>query len=989
VEGDGEIRGQIQLGSAHLVPMRSGLQATSRDFGNDNLPPVLDPIGNQTVNEGATLTFTISATDPSNDPLIFSAGNLPLGATFDPATRIFSWTPTEVQGPGTFSSITFAVSDNHNNADSETISIAVNEVNQTPVLDAIGNRTVQVGATLSFTVTATDPDLPANLFTLSSSALSTGATFDVGTGLFSWAPTAGQVGDTSLTFTVMDNGTPVRSDFEDVLITVTAAPVVNQPPEVNDQSYAVAENRANGTVVGAIAATDLDVGQVLSYAVTGTAFAVDAITGQITVANSALLNFETTPSFTLTATVTDNGTPNLSDMAVITINLADINEAPALGAIGNQTVDELATLNFLATATDVDAAQTATFTLDAAAVGLGATIDATTGAFSWTPTEAQGAGIYDITITVVDNGTPQLSDSETIQIQVNEVNVAPVLGAIGDRTVDEGTLLAFTITGTDTDLPANTLTFSASGLPTGANFDPATRTFSWTPTEAQGPGVFTGMTFTVIDGQGGTDSETISITVNEVNVAPVLGAIGNQTVQVGQPLTFTVTATDADLPANGLVLSSSALPTGATFDANTGVFSWTPTAGQVGDTGLTFTVTDTGSPVLSDSETLTITVTAEPNQNPVAVNDGSYAATEDQLLTVLAAQGVLANDSDPNSDPLSVTLLQQAVNGVVTLASNGGFTYQPTANVNGSDSFSYTLNDGRGGTATATVSLTVAAVNDAYTTNKNTALTMTALGVLVNDTDVDSTALTASLVSGPANGTLTLDANGGFIYTSNLNFTGTDSFTYRANDGQVNSANLATVTLTVTEPAASFTVAPPTLEFQGTVDGPNQEAGVTIANTGTTDLTVTWQDSIFWLVATSGDVVTIAPGASADISHTASMARLTAGVYTGTATVSSGSVTELIPVTLTVTEPAVSFTVAPPTLEFQGTVDGRGYYCCDWDKHDDRHDRFDGYRNHRHREDSYHSDDTDGRSGHDSSCEPQYVIPCSKPWVHEFVRGRG
>jgi VCBS repeat-containing protein len=617
VEGDGEIRGQIQLGPAHLVPMRSGLQATSRDFGNDNLPPVLDPIGNQTVNEGANLTFTISATDPSNDSLIFSAGNLPLGATFDPATRIFSWTPTEAQGPDTFSDITFSVSDNHNNADSETISIAVNEVNQAPILGAIGNKIVQVGQTLSFTVTATDADLPANLLTLSSSAVPTGATFDANTGQFSWTPTAGQTGDTSLTFTVTDNGTPQLSDSETITLTVTAEP--NQLPEVNDQSFTLAENSANGAVVGTILATDPDVGQALSYLLTGTAFAVNPTTGQITVADSALLNFETTPTFTLTATVTDNGTPTLSDTAVITINLIDVNEAPVLDTIGNKLIDELATLSFLATATDVDAGQTATFTLDAASLALGATINATTGAFSWTPTEAQGPNTYNVTITVTDNGTPQLSDSETIQIQVNEVNVDPVLGAIGNQTVDEGATLTFTIAATDADLPGNLLTYSASGLPAGATFNTTTRTFSWTPTEAQGPGVFTGIVFTVNDGQGGTDSETIQITVNEVNQAPILGAIGNRTLQVGQTLNFTVTATDPDLPANVLTLSSTTVPTGATFDANTGLFSWVPTAGQAGDTSLTFTVMDNGTPQLSDSETITLTVTAETGGFPQPV----------------------------------------------------------------------------------------------------------------------------------------------------------------------------------------------------------------------------------------------------------------------------------------------------------------------------------------------------------------------------------
>ena len=103
------------------------------------------------------------------------------------------------------------------------------------------------------------------------------------------------------------------------------------------------------------------------------------------------------------------------------------------------------------------------------------------------------------------------------------------------------------------------------------------------------------------------------------------------------------------------------------------------------------------------------------------------------------------------------------------------------------------------------MTLNVTAVNDAaggrrrrpYTTAEDTALTVPAPGVLANDTDADGNALTAALVTGPAHGTLTLNANGSFTYTPAANYNGADSFTYRANDGTANS-NTATVTLNVT-----------------------------------------------------------------------------------------------------------------------------------------------------------------------------------------------
>src|SRR4051812_12193365 len=134
------------------------------------------------------------------------------------------------------------------------------------------------------------------------------------------------------------------------------------------------------------------------------------------------------------------------------------------------------------------------------------------GAFTWTPSEAQGPGTYRFTVVVTDDGTPNLADSEEISVTVNEVNVAPVLGAIGNSTVDEEALFSFTATATDHDVPANTLTFSlANGatscgsvtsrtVPRGASTTPG-GAFTWTPSEAQGPGTYR---FTVVVTDDGT-----------------------------------------------------------------------------------------------------------------------------------------------------------------------------------------------------------------------------------------------------------------------------------------------------------------------------------------------------------------------------------------------------------------------------------------------------------------------------------------------------
>ena len=205
-------------------------------------------------------------------------------------------------------------------------------------------------------------------------------------------------------------------------------------------------------------------------------------------------------------------------------------------------------LTFTATATDEDVpAQTLTFSLVGAPTG--ATINGSTGAFTWTPTEAQGPGSYPFTVQVCDNAAAPLCDTELITVTVSEVNVAPILATIGNRSVAELALLTFTATATDADLPAQPLTFSLLSAPTGASINGSTGVFTWTPTEAQGPGSYP---FTVQVCDNATSplcaTELITVTVSEVNVAPILATIGNRSVAELVLLTFTATATDATYP---------------------------------------------------------------------------------------------------------------------------------------------------------------------------------------------------------------------------------------------------------------------------------------------------------------------------------------------------------------------------------------------------------------------------------------------------------
>ncbi|HET9252233.1 MAG TPA: putative Ig domain-containing protein, partial [Candidatus Eisenbacteria bacterium] len=723
-----------------------------------NVAPVLGTIGNRTVNEGALLSFTATATDadvPANT-LTFSLGaGAPAGAAIT-AGGAFTWTPTEAQGPGNYP-ITVIVTDNGTPAlnDTEAITVTVNEVNQAPVLGAIGNRTVNEGVLLSFTATATDADVPANTLTFSLSAgAPAGAAITAG-GAFTWTPTEAQ-GPGNYPITVNVSAGAGGTDSEAITVTVNE---VNLAP-----------------VLAAIGNRTVNEGSLLSFTATATDADLPANTltfslGAGAPAGAAITaggNFTWTPSeaqggstFPITVIVTDNGTPALNDTETIQVTVNEFNNPPVVNAIANQTVNEGVLLALTATATDSDVpAQTITFSLGAGAPA-GAAITAG-GNFTWTPSEAQGPGNYSITVQATDNGTPAQTGSTSFSVTVNEVNQAPILAAIGDKTVAEGSLLSFTATATDADLPAQTLTFSLSaGAPAGAAIT-AGGNFTWTPTEAQGPGAYP-ITVNVSDGAGGTDSEAITVTVTEVNLAPVLAAIGNKTVAEGTLLSFTATATDADVPANTLTFSLGAgAPAGAAITAG-GNFTWTPTAAQIGVHPITVIVTDNGTPALNDTETIQVTVT-DTNDPPVLAAIGNKTVAEGSLLSFTAT----ATDPDAG-DSFTFSLGAGAPAGAAITA-GGNFTWTPTE-AQGPGTFPITVivTDSGSLSDSETIQVTVTEVNAApvlaaigdKTVNEGSLLSFTATAT---DSDIPANTLTFSLGAGaPAGAAIT--AGGNFTWT--------------------------------------------------------------------------------------------------------------------------------------------------------------------------------------------------------------------------------
>jgi len=299
-------------------------------------------------------------------------------------------------------------------------------------------------------------------------------------------------------------------------------------------------------------------------------------------------------------------------------------------------------------------------------------------------------------------------------------------------------------------------------------------------------------TYTVSDGSA-SDTATVQVTVTAVNDPPVAQDLAVST-QEDQPVGITLQGSDVD--GDTLIYAIGTGPSHGTLSGTAPNLTYTPDADYSGADSFTYTVSD-GS-VTSAPATVSITVSAV-NDPPVA-NDDSAVVEEDSSVTI----PVLANDKDVEGEALTITGVSAAAHGTaVVTADNQQIVYTPNPDFNGADSFTYTVSDGSA-SDTATVQVTVTAVNDPPVANDDSAETEqevpVVIQVLANDSDVDGDQLTITAVSDPSNGTAEI-ASGEIIYTPDSGFAGTDTFDYTVSDGK-GGTDTATVLVTVNQTAA-------------------------------------------------------------------------------------------------------------------------------------------------------------------------------------------
>ncbi|MFM8348405.1 MAG: Ig-like domain-containing protein, partial [Bacteroidota bacterium] len=533
----------------------------------------------------------------------------------------------------------------------------------------------------------------------------------------------------------------------------------------NNQSVTLNEDTPTAIT---LVATDADAGDVLSYSV------VTAPTkGTLSCSNCSNPTYTPNANYfgadSFTFRVFDGA--KFSNTATVSITVTSVNDKP-VAANQSLTTQEDTPLTITLSATDIEASP---LTYSVVAQPTNGTLTGTAPNLTYTPA-ANFFGSDSFTFKAND-GTDD-SNTATVSITVTAVNDAPVANNQSVTTLED-TPKVITLVATDAE--GSPLTYSVVTAPTKGTFTISGATVTYTPTaNLNGADSFT---FKANDGTADSNTATVSITITPVNDAPVASSA---TVTLNEDSFAAVTLSAADVDSDPLTYTILTQPEHGLLTGTAPNLTYTPFANFWGTDSFTFKVND-GT---VDSNTATISLVINPRADAPIVDNQSLTVDEDNQLDIILT------GSDADDEAVTFIILTQPAHGTLT-GTVPNITYTPNLNYNGPDSFTFQGFDGAAFSATGTISITVNPVNDtpvanpqSVTTDEDTAASITLIG-----SDVDLDVLTYSIVAQPTHGTLT-GSGASVTYTPDADYNGLDSFTFKVNDGTVDS-NTATVSITV------------------------------------------------------------------------------------------------------------------------------------------------------------------------------------------------
>ncbi|WP_157359932.1 tandem-95 repeat protein [Caldimonas brevitalea] len=747
------------LGSLNTAPVLQQQQHV--ELGEDGVSQ-FDPLAKASDAEGNALTAHL-VTPPAHGSLTLRADG-----SFDYQPQ------ADFHGEDSFS---YRVSDGQLESTIATVRMTVRPVNDLPVVQDITSSVEEDGSVhLDLVAGAIDVDgdslAPVIVAAPAHGVLTTDAE-----GRYTYTPAPDFHGSDSFTYRISDG----QGESQVATVWLTVMPV-NDAPVVADQAATLAEDGSLRVDLLA-GAQDVDADVLAPVVVSGPRHGSLTLNADGSFSYSAHADYHGEDSFTYR--VSDGQSE--SSLATVTLTVSPVNDAP-IAQDGSATLaeDGSAVIDLRTLGLDVD-------TLVLQAVVLtgplhGTLLNHGDGTFTYTPAP-NFYGRDSLRFALTDGDL--VSNEATFTFHVTAVNDAPVI-ADGHLTVSEDGVLRIDPLAGVTDVDGDALSADVVAGPAHGSLSLNTDgSFTYTPTaDFEGSDSFT---YRVSDGTEASNLATVTLTVTGVNDAPV--------AQDGRAALDEDGAVVVDLRALGLDVEGAQLQPvvvagpshGTLVDNGDGTFTYTPAPNFKGRDSVRFTLSD--GELTSNEATFSFDVTAV-NDAPV-VADSHMTVDEDGVLRV----DPLAGSSDVDGDALAAAIVAGPAHGSVSVNADGSFSYTPVADFNGSDSFTYRVSDGQGGSELATVTLTVVPVNDApvvagrhLTVSEDGALH---IDPLAGATDVDGDALTAAVVAGPAHGSLSVNADGSFTYTPVADFNGSDSFTYRVDDG-AGASTLATVTLGVT-----------------------------------------------------------------------------------------------------------------------------------------------------------------------------------------------
>ncbi|MGX9354808.1 putative Ig domain-containing protein [Roseobacteraceae bacterium S113] len=684
-------------------------------------PVTLRNPGSITAVEGDRIRFDLVAEAEPGATLSFGVVNdtLPFGAQLNAATGEFDWTPDFTQAD-TYR-VAFAVSDGVGVA-VQIVEIEVTNGNGAPVFDNFDGLQVYEGQTFSIRAFAEDPDNPfyepgfrdfdGNVTTVDDvirtvdvevlNPLPEGATFDPDTWELQWTPGAAQAGNYTFRFRATDDGdltgTPLSSETEFTLtvLDLNQAPVLVEPSNITLQA---GERR-----VIPVSAVDPD-GDPVELTLTNESPGLP-LPDYITFTD----NGDGTGQIVIDSTLTDRGDTAVTLVAYDDGGAARGDESTRRGALHTFIIsvesanappvfdpqnDVVAVageeLNLTLSVSDLDQ-DALTFAL--AGLPTGATLTADPAIYgqahlSWTPTAAQ-IGNFTAQVTASDDGAggtvSAASTTLALGITVRATNVAPVLDPIGTIAGTEGETLRATFGASDAD--GDALTFRADNLPFGARFDRGTGTLVWDVNNLQA-GTFT-FDLTVSDGSA-ESSETVTITIDDANRAPVFVPVTTQLGRERAEMRFTVVASDPDGdPVRLSVLSG--LPERAAFSEERGEFVWIPTFEDAGRYTLLLGAQDINGATTTYAVEIDI---ADINRAPeLSASDRAFIVGEERSFTLEA--------TDLDGQDLTFEALDLP-DGATLDDASGTVTWTPGPGQVGDFFVTFLARDGRGGVDRQTI----------------------------------------------------------------------------------------------------------------------------------------------------------------------------------------------------------------------------------------------------------------------------------------------